>query len=125
MAGSHIKKERSFPFHRSNLHDLLHVAVQAPCEDDFSWYDGPDFLDNYHDWNKLLNANDTINSAENIVGANVAKKRTSNYYDQQDQQYIACKYNGGLEHKYNGDLEQVTLELAAGIIVKEEESRFY
>ena len=37
--------------------------------------------------------------------------------DRQDQQYIARKYNGGLE--------QVTLELAPDIIVEEEEEDFY
>ena len=36
-----------------------------------------------------------------------------NYYDRRDQQYIDCKYNGGLEH--------VIMELVPNIIVEEEE----
>ena len=81
-----------------------------PCKDDLSRYYELDFLDNYHNWNKLGNAIDTVNSAENIAGAHVANQEHQNYYDWRDQQYIACKYNGGLE--------QVTLEVATDIIVE-------
>ena len=76
-----------------------------------------DFLDNYYNRNESPNAIDTINSTENIAGAHVANQEHQNYYDWQDQQYIACKYNGGLE--------QVTLELVPSIIIEEEEDVFH
>ena len=55
----------------------------------------------------------TVNSVENIARDHVMNQDHQNYHDQREQKYIACKYNGGLE--------QVTLELAPDIIVEEEE----
>ena len=117
LAGSHIREELNYTFCRFDPHELLHVAVHVPHKDDLSWYDGTDFLDNYHDWNESPNTIDTVNSAENITGVHVTNQEHQNYYDRQDQQYIACKYNG--------DLEQVALELAPDIIVEEEKDGFY
>ena len=94
------------------------MSAQVPCKDDLSPYYEPDFLD--HNWNKSPNSIDTVNSGANIAGAHFANQEHQNYYDQQGQQYIASKYNGGIE--------QVTLELAVNIILEEEEeeeNRFY
>ena len=70
-------------------------------------------MENDHDWNESLNGIDTVNSRANIAGAHFANQEHQNYYDRQEQHYISLKYNGGLE--------QVTLELAPDIIVEEEE----
>ena len=74
-------------------------------------------MDNYHHLNKSPNVTDTTNSWANIVGANFANQEDKNYDDWQEQQFVACKYNGGLG--------QVTLELAPNIIVEEKEMRFH
>ena len=102
MASSHIREEQTFTFRRSDPPELLHVAEYLPHKDDLSIYDWLDFLDSYHNWKKLPNTIDTTNSAENIAGTHVANQEHQNYYDWRDQQYIARKYNRGLE--------QVTLE---------------
>ena len=82
MAGSHITEEQTFTFCRSDRHELLHVAANMPREDDLLWYDGQDFLDNYHDRNESPNAMDTVNSTENIEGTHVVNQEHQNYYDQ-------------------------------------------
>ena len=51
----------------------------------------------------------------NITGAHFANQEHQNYYDQREQQYIVCKYNGGVKN---------TLELAPNIIL-EVEGGFY
>ena len=61
----------------------------------------------------MPNVTDTVNKVENIVGVHVASQEHQNYYDQQDQQYIACIYNGGLE--------QVKLKLAPDITLEDKE----
>ena len=81
MAGSHISEEQTFIFRRSDPHELLYMAAHVPRKDDLSWYDRPDFLDNYHDWNKLPNVFDNVNSAENIAGAHIANREHQNYYN--------------------------------------------
>ena len=62
-----------------------------------------DFLDIFNNWNILLKVNDATNNAANTIETNTANQEHQDYYNQQDQQYIGCKYNS--------DLEQVTLEL--------------
>ena len=60
---------------------------------------------------------DTTNSVANIAEVTIVNQEHQNYYDCRDQQYISCKYNGGLE--------QATLELAPIIILEEEEDGFH
>ena len=50
LAGSHTTGGSTYTFHRSDPHDLIH-------DDDVSWYDVSDFLDNYNKWNESLNTN--------------------------------------------------------------------
>ena len=49
-------------------------------------------------------------------GINLLIQENQDYYNQHDQQFIA--------HKYNGGLEQVTIELVPDIILEEEDG-FY
>ena len=55
--------------------------------------------------------NDTAYSGANTTEANITNQKHQDYYDRRDQQYIA--------HKYNGGLERVTLELVPDIILEE------
>ena len=58
------------------------------------------------------------NNRENTTETNITNQEHQDYYNWRDQQYIGCKYNGGLE--------QVTLELVPNIILEEEEEdRFH
>ena len=50
--GSHIIEKHTFTFRRSDLHELLNLAAHVSRKDDASRYYEPDFLDNYHNWNK-------------------------------------------------------------------------
>ena len=78
MAGSHILEEHIFTFHRSDLHELLKVVAHMPRKDDSSRYYELDFLDNYHNWNKPLNAIDTINSGAKIAGTHFENQEHQN-----------------------------------------------
>ena len=113
MAGSHITEEYTFTFRRSDQHELLNVTAHKPRNDNLFRDYNLDFLDNYLDWIKSPNVTDTTNSGLNIAGTNFANQEHQNYDDRREQQYIVCKYNG--------DLEQVILELAPNIILEEEE----
>ena len=53
------------------------------------------------------------NNITNTPFTNFLSHTNQDYYDQRDQHYITCKYNGSLE--------QVTLELVPDIILEEEE----
>ena len=57
------------------------------------------------------------NNFKNISATDVFNQENQDCYNQQDQQYIVCKLDGGLE--------QVTLKLVANIILEEEEDVFY
>mmetsp|Transcript_51472 Transcript_51472/g.52449 ORF Transcript_51472/g.52449 Transcript_51472/m.52449 type:complete len:157 (+) Transcript_51472:402-872(+) len=104
MAGSHITEQHTFKFRGSDQHELLNITTYKPHEDD---------LFDFHDWNESPNLTDTTNSGANTAESNIANQEHQNYYDQQDQQYVACTNNGGLE--------QVTLELIPDIFLEEEE----
>ena len=75
------------------------------------------FLDNSNALNKLSKANNVTNNAANTPAINILNQENQDYYNQQDPQYIGWKYNGGLE--------QVTIELVPDIILEEEEDSFY
>ena len=53
----------------------------------------------------------------NTPDTDFLSQENQDYYNQRDQQYIACKYDGGLE--------RVTIELVPNIILEEEEDGFY
>ena len=112
MAGSHTMEGQKFTLCRSDQHEVINVKAHKPRKDDLFWDYDLDFLDNYYDWNESTKVTDTTNSGANITGANFTNQEHQNYGDQQAKQYIACKYNRGLE--------QVTLELAPDIILEEE-----
>ena len=50
LAGSHILGGLRYTFRRTEPHNLIH-------NDDVSWYDGSDFLDNYNKWDELPSTN--------------------------------------------------------------------
>ena len=97
MADSHIMKQHAFNFHRSDQYELLNLITYKPRKCDSSQDYALDSLYNYHDWNESPNMNDTTDSGVNIVEATIANQEHQNYYDRQYQQYIARKYNGGLQ----------------------------
>ena len=57
------------------------------------------------------------NNVTHTTGTDLLSQENQDYYNQRDQQYIARKYDGGLE--------RVTLELVPDIILEEEEDGFY
>ena len=93
------------------------MTSYKPHEDYSSWNYDSDFLDNFNNWNILLKVNDATNNRANTTETIITNQKHQDYYNRRDQQYIACKYNGGLE--------QVTLELVPDIILKEEEDSFH
>ena len=44
-----------------------------------------DFLENFNDWNILLNKNDTIDNGENATEATITNQEHQDYYDRRDQ----------------------------------------
>ena len=93
------------------------MTSYKPHADDLSQNYDLDFLDNFNDWNILLKVNDVTNNGANTPATDIVNQEHQDYYDQQDQQYIG--------RKYNGCLEEVTLELAPDIILEEEEDGFH
>ena len=63
--------------------------------------------------NILSKTDNVTNNVTNISTTNILSQENQEYYNRWDQQYIARKYNGGLE--------LVTLELVPVIILEEEE----
>ena len=61
--------------------------------------------------------NDITNNVMNIPATNVLNQENQDYYNLRDQQYIAYKYESGLEW--------VTFELVPNIILEEEEEGVY
>ena len=57
------------------------------------------------------------NNVTHTTGINLLSQKNQDYYNRRDQQYIACKYDSGIE--------QITLELVPNIILEEEEDGFY
>ena len=88
------------------------MTAYKPHTDDLSQNYDLDFLDNFKDWNILSKVNDATNNRANTIITNIVNQEHQDYYNQQDQQYVGCKYNGGLE--------RVTIELVPGIILEEE-----
>lgn len=57
------------------------MAAYVPRQDVLLLYYKPDFLDNYYNWNKSLNAIITVNSGANTAGAHFANQEHQNYHD--------------------------------------------
>ena len=81
-------------------------------------YDSPqnyqlDSPNNFKDLEILSKTDDDTDNVTNTPDINVLNQENQEYYNQQDQQYIGRKYDGGLE--------QVTIELVPDIILEEEE----
>ena len=72
-----------------------------------------DSLYNFKDQNISLKANNVTNNVTNTPTTNILNQDNQDYYNWRDQQYIGCKYNGGLE--------QVKIQLVPDIILEKEE----
>ena len=75
-----------------------------------------DSLKNFKNLNILSKMDNITNNVTNTSATYVLNEENKNYYNQRGQQYIGCKYNGGLE--------QVIIELVLNIILEEEDD-FY
>ena len=72
-----------------------------------------DYPNNFKDLNILSKTdNDTDNVTTNTPNTNILDQENQEYYNYRDQQYIG--------RKYNGDLEQFTIDLVPSIILEEE-----
>ena len=93
--------------------ELLNVVLNDPqaygLPKNYQW-DSPNKF-------KYLNISLKTNNVVHTPGINFLSHENQVFYNRRDQQYIACKYDGGLE--------QVTLELVPTIILDEEEDDFY
>ena len=58
------------------------------------WYHIPN---NFKDLNILSKTDNVTNNVMNTLATNSSSQENQDYYNQRDQQYIARKYNGGLE----------------------------
>ena len=65
----------------------------------------------------ILLTNKITNNVPNTTNNKVLDQENQDYYNQSNQQHIACKHDNGLE--------RVTLELATDVILKEEEYGFH
>ena len=116
MAGSHITKQLTCKYQGPDQLELLEMASKEPKLHDLSHNYQLDSSkkSKYSDilLNVLLTKKNT-NNVTNTVDSDVLNQENQDYHNQSDQQYIARKYDNGLE--------QVTLELVPDIILEEEE----
>ena len=113
MTSSHFIEKHTLKIRGSIQSELVNMTSYEPHTDDLSQNYGLDFLDNFNDWNILLAVNNVTNHGANTPATNIVYQEHQDYYNQRDQQYAGCKYNGGLE--------QITLELVPNIILEKEE----
>ena len=94
MAGSHITEHYTLEFRRSVQPELLSMTPYKPQA-----YDSPqnyqlDSPNNFKVLNILSKSEDDTDNVTNTPNIDVLDQE---YYNRRDQQYIDCKYNGGLE----------------------------
>ena len=89
--------------------ELLNVAPNEPQSYDSTQNYQLDSLNKFKDFSILSKTNNVMNT----LATNFLSRENQDYYNWRDKQYIA--------RKYNGSLEQVTLELVLDIILEEEE----
>ena len=73
------------------------MTSYKPHPDNPPWNYELNPMDKFKDWNKLSKANDVTNNVAKTPAINNFNQENQDYYNQQDQQYIGCRYNGGLE----------------------------
>ena len=134
MAGSHITDlhTHTHKYEGSLSLELLNKVPNVP--------QARDLAQKYHlhssDKSKHSNILSTTNNTTHAKGIDLLNQENQDYYNQHDQQFSACKHDGGQEYynwrdqqfiacKYDGGLEQVTIELVPDIILEEEEDDFY
>ena len=69
-----------------------------------------DFLYNFKDWNILLKIENVTNNGANTLAVDILNQDHQDYYSWWDQQYIGCRYDGGIE--------QITKEMVLNIILE-------
>ena len=113
IAGSHITEQHTFEIRGSVQPELLNMTPYKPHTGDSPQNYEFDSLGHFKDLNILLKAKNVTDNVTNTPATDILNKENQDYYNRQDQQYIA--------HKYYGGLEQVTIELEPDIILEEEE----
>ena len=106
MVSSCITEQDTFEFQGSIQPELLNMTPYKPHVCHLPQNYGLDSLDNFKDLNILSKVDNVTNNVTN-----------QEYYNQWDRQYIC--------YRYNGDLEQATIELGNNIILEEKEDVFY
>ena len=113
-AGSHITELHMHICGDPVPPELLKVVPNEPQTFDLAQNYQLDSLNKSKDSNILSQTNNVARTK----GIDLLSQENRHYYNQCDQQFIACKYNCVLE--------QVTIELVLAIILEEkEEDRFY
>ena len=117
MTGSHITEQHKFESLGSVQPELLNLTPYKPQVYVLHQNYQLDLLNNFKYLNILSNKDNVTNNVTKTPATNVLNQANQDYYNQRDQQYIG--------HKYDDDLEQVTIELVPDIILEEEEDGFY
>ena len=116
IVGSHNTKQHTHKYQGFVPPELLNVTPNKPQAYDLPQNYQLDSPNKFKDLNISSKMDNVTNNVTNTPITDVLSQENQDYYNQRDQQYIACKYNGGLE--------QVTLELVPGIILEKEDG-FY
>jgi len=114
MTGSHITKQHTYEYQGPNRPEL-DVASREPKSHDLSrnyQLDSSKKSKYSNTLSNILLTNKITNNVTNTTDNEVLDQENQDYYNQNNQQYIASKHNNGLE--------QVTLELATDFILEEE-----
>ena len=113
MTESHIMEQRTYKYQEPAPPELLNVVTKKPQTYNLA--------QNYQldSWNKFkdLNILSKTNNVTHTNSTDLLSQENQDYYNYYDQQFIA--------RKYDGSLEQVTIELVPQIVLEEEEDAFY
>ena len=116
MAGNHITEQHIHEYQGPVQPELLNMTPYEPQAYYLPQNYQLDSPNNFKVLNILLKTDNVTNKVTNALANNILNQEYQDYYNWWDQQYIACKYDGGVE--------QVTLELVPDILLEEEKTVF-
>ena len=129
--GRHIIESHTQNYEESVPPELLSKVPYVSQLCDLTQKYQVDPLDKSKDSNMLSK----INNMTHTKDINLSSQENQDYFNQYDQQFIACKHDGGqiyynqidqqfIAHKHNDGLKRVTIELVFNVVLEEEENYF-
>ena len=117
MTSSHITEQHTHKYQGPVPPELLNVTPNKPQSYDLHQNYQLDSPKQFKGSNILPKTCNVTKNVSSTSATNILSQEIQEYHNRRNHQYIACKYDDGLE--------QVTLELVPNIILEEEKDSFY